>query len=1011
LREGLPRREQEQYINALQNELAMTNNQVIPQKGFFDINVSDHAYERPPIDLPDIYAQGGGVHMSGGGAMKKLLGGLEQIAKLPDEEVARQAIAKASQSAGMNAPVTANKNLNTLQDFHTSFMDAIGERAGNMQDLIESMPHKYDVGQRVFTHSSQAKNLPPYTILYKYPFGNNPVKADHPTLGKGMGKSVKDPVTGKTLRTPYEAGYKVRSENGEDWSEFHIPESAIKGSVEESKGGPIHMDKGGALMKLMPLFEREANKAKFLEPSAIKDRVYHGTGADIEEFKPSVIGAMGPGTYVTLNPKEASSYANVKNYNRDQNLPNVLPLHVQVKKPFPIKNVNRSASEFFLHFDPSGKMSDEEVIELAKNAGYDAVHALEEGHMNIFDPRKIKSAIGNEGTYDITNPHINKAKGGGVHPHHAYFQVLKKAAHQGKIKIPHMDKGGAIKLAKDLVAGVHYHDPLVAPTMRMSEALGNAGAEGKMLNFTEADRSRVHGKNMGGVGFSGIQLYSQPHFDANTAWGFGNKTTAEKKIAQNDPENSIWTTWIGSPNQHKSNSVVLGDAFKTFQDSIKSGKATPHQIKLKNQKLNELVDKDTGKKIFEEGFDIADPEAFDKANSFAKRGAIGDVFLGLGSKGPMRLKNSPEKWQDVANMEGILQRETDPNLLGAGTYDVGNGLFMLDNGVIHQPKLNEAFPYQVTGSDTGLRYQLVPQEIAMRDWSKQYEGRLNKSGKPAPIGYMDLARNNPKQFVSDEYLKYLQQQGYKGGGFISKLKQHIEHHQSGGFMSKFKQHFDEGGYVDAMGNVVAGSEPAPQADAKHVGNVASKVTKNLREELAKEYKTLQTPEGRKDVALRVGSGIVGGAPDLANMAMSFVPALNKKESVFGGDTVPAYPLHGSENINEALKTAGALGENEAPIAELAGMIFGPSGLSKVAKLTKGLPVGASIKMQGMSPRDIAMAKYKADRPSMVAKVLADEQLNKDYDMFVKGMPLNSRPSLEEYKKITNRRQGGLTLVR
>jgi hypothetical protein len=44
------------------------------------------------------------------------------------------------------------------------------------------------------------------------------------------------------MRTPYEPGYRVRLEHSPDnWSEFLIPESAIKGAVSEAKGGAIHM--------------------------------------------------------------------------------------------------------------------------------------------------------------------------------------------------------------------------------------------------------------------------------------------------------------------------------------------------------------------------------------------------------------------------------------------------------------------------------------------------------------------------------------------------------------------------------------------------------------------------------------------------------------------------------------------------------------------------------------------------------------------------------------------------
>jgi hypothetical protein len=194
-----------------------------------------------------------------------------------------------------------------------------------------------------------------------------------------------------------------------------VPNSLTNAEIEaEIKRMAARAKASGQQEGVLPRAERDANLAKFLNESKIKNRVYHGTGADVDEFKPSKIGAMGPGTYVTTNPDVASGYSKVISHRRAENNPNVLPLHVQVKNPFPISNVNRSGSEFFLHFDPSGKLSDDEVIELAKKAGYDAVHALEEGELNIFDTKRIKSAIGNRGTFDTLEPDIKKAKGGKV---------------------------------------------------------------------------------------------------------------------------------------------------------------------------------------------------------------------------------------------------------------------------------------------------------------------------------------------------------------------------------------------------------------------------------------------------------------------------------------------------------------------------------------------------------------------------------------------------------------------
>lgn len=59
LREPFPRRSQEEYINALKQELEMTGNMVTPEE-YFD-NFTQKKARRSPIILPDIYAKGGAV--------------------------------------------------------------------------------------------------------------------------------------------------------------------------------------------------------------------------------------------------------------------------------------------------------------------------------------------------------------------------------------------------------------------------------------------------------------------------------------------------------------------------------------------------------------------------------------------------------------------------------------------------------------------------------------------------------------------------------------------------------------------------------------------------------------------------------------------------------------------------------------------------------------------------------------------------------------------------------------
>jgi hypothetical protein len=70
LREPFPRRDQEEYIEALRKELGMTDNLVLPQKyNEATDSLFDKQIQRPAIKLPDIYAEGGEVRM---GSNKKM---------------------------------------------------------------------------------------------------------------------------------------------------------------------------------------------------------------------------------------------------------------------------------------------------------------------------------------------------------------------------------------------------------------------------------------------------------------------------------------------------------------------------------------------------------------------------------------------------------------------------------------------------------------------------------------------------------------------------------------------------------------------------------------------------------------------------------------------------------------------------------------------------------------------------------------------------------------------------
>lgn len=220
-----------------------------------------------------------------------------------------------------------------------------------------------------------------------------------------------------------ESGYVTRPD-WEDAIQKHSPPKATGGTIRLAKGGStteLDAMKLALMNKVLPQNERDANLAKFLEPSQVKDRMYHATSHDFGEFANNTRGVH----FVTPSAKWANKFLS-----QDGGMPpdpSIMPLHVSVKNPFDYENkkhrdalaVKASIGKIGMDEIKKGKwgrIEDRTTMQAIKDLGHDGVYVKENGvkNLGVFHPHQIKSAIGNRGTYDTNEADITKAKGGTV---------------------------------------------------------------------------------------------------------------------------------------------------------------------------------------------------------------------------------------------------------------------------------------------------------------------------------------------------------------------------------------------------------------------------------------------------------------------------------------------------------------------------------------------------------------------------------------------------------------------
>jgi hypothetical protein len=220
------------------------------------------------------------------------------------------------------------------------------------------------------------------------------------------------------------------------------------------------------MQEVLPIAEREANLKKFLAPSAEKRRMYHGSKEpNIKEFKTrkemtdeyNMTGHYADERdAVFLSPEpQFTKHFSQEGYTDTHQAPTTYPVYVQIEKPFDFDNpehlekVKKTYLDMYHNpesdlYDPYmlpsersmaihtfnkrvdnlpndennwARIENKDFQEVLKDLGFDSFYTRERGTKNlgVYEPNRIKSAIGNLGTYDINEPDINKRIGGLTH--------------------------------------------------------------------------------------------------------------------------------------------------------------------------------------------------------------------------------------------------------------------------------------------------------------------------------------------------------------------------------------------------------------------------------------------------------------------------------------------------------------------------------------------------------------------------------------------------------------------
>ncbi|MDL2342467.1 MAG: hypothetical protein QFB87_05320 [Patescibacteria group bacterium] len=211
-----------------------------------------------------------------------------------------------------------------------------------------------------------------------------------------------------------------------------------------------------------PEFKKWFGDSKVVDENGKPKVMYHGTAADIETFKPKQADAI----FITDNPHFAEGFSYLsENYMRENGMEgakNILPLFVKAEKTFDYErkaNVDAVLDKFVgdakgvreaLTRGDWADIERPEIIAAIKAAGFDSINVNEAGVKNlaVFDPAQLKSAVGNDGKFDATDPRITHNEQSGTSDAAPISKAEQKQIREDVQK--RLGKGIAVDFAESL---------------------------------------------------------------------------------------------------------------------------------------------------------------------------------------------------------------------------------------------------------------------------------------------------------------------------------------------------------------------------------------------------------------------------------------------------------------------------------------------------------------------------------------------------------------------------------